>query len=385
MSLFSSQLNTSFRTIMFAVISFAIITLSFLAKSHFTIREHLSNILETKNTPRDLNSQGFYDLPTKRLSAEGKATCHERLLKIPVLATNKKINYTGPKDNFELIALLVDFFQVNPNFTTCLVGEDFVISDTFNTAASRGFATFSYDRLGTGRSQHPNPIQTVQQSLQVELAHTLITYLRTSKIHNIPFRTIIGIGHSLGSALTQAVSARYPEDFEALILTGHSSFFGETGIGIASTAQIVANTEGSGRFRGLENGYYTEGEGVQTVAFGFYYFPYFDQEIVKRAYKERQANALGELLTIFTALAPATAYTRPVYILNGRHDFFYCQGDCAPQDVTAQALPIFYPNASVKSKTENIPNTGHNINLHFGAEGVFRKMLDFLEGIGLSP
>lgn len=307
---------------MFGVISFAIITLSFLAKSHFTIREHLSNILETKNTPRDLNSQGFYDLPTKRLLAEGKATCHEGLLKIPVLATNKKINYTGPKDNFELTVLLVNFFQVNPNFTTCLVGKDFVISDTFSifsrlyipknlparkdlnivqfltyggttdinywdfeknysyidTAASCGFATFSYDRLGTGRSQHPNPIQTTQQSLQVKLAHTLITYLRTSKIHNIPFRTIIGVGHSLGSALTQAVSARYPEDFEALILTGHSSFFGGTGIGIASTAQIVANTEGSGRFRGLENGYYTEGEGVQTIAFGFYYFLYFDQE-----------------------------------------------------------------------------------------------------------
>lgn len=99
-----------FHTIMFGVLSFAILTLAFLAKSHFMIREHLSNILETKNTPCGLNSQGFYDLPTKRLLAEGKATCHKGLLKIPILATNKKINYTRPKDNFELTALLVDFF-----------------------------------------------------------------------------------------------------------------------------------------------------------------------------------------------------------------------------------------------------------------------------------
>jgi pimeloyl-ACP methyl ester carboxylesterase len=93
-----------------------------------------------------------------------------------------------------------------------------------DAAAARGYATFSYDRLGTGRSQHPDPIQAVQVATQVELAHALISGLKAGSYGGVTFGSAIGVGHSLESALTQGIAAKHPGDFTSLALTGHSGF-----------------------------------------------------------------------------------------------------------------------------------------------------------------
>ena len=43
-------------------------------------------------------------------------------------------------------------------------------------AAEQGYATFLYDRLGWGLSDHPDPLEIVQLELQVTIAHELIYY-----------------------------------------------------------------------------------------------------------------------------------------------------------------------------------------------------------------
>ena len=48
-----------------------------------------------------------------------------------------------------------------------------------DAAAAAGYATFSYDRIGVGKSDHPDPIQVVQGAIQVEIAHLLIQRLRS--------------------------------------------------------------------------------------------------------------------------------------------------------------------------------------------------------------
>lgn len=75
-------------------------------------------------------------------------------------------------------------------------------------------------------------------------------------------------------------------------------------------------------------------------------------------------------------------------ILNGQQDFFYCQGNClaSDQDVTAEALAMFYPNTPKdKSEAVTLPNMGHNINLHYGRLEAFQKMLEFIERSGIKP
>ena len=41
-----------------------------------------------------------------------------------------------------------------------------------------GYATFAYDRLGVGQSDHPDPIQVVQAFIEVEIIHGLAQLFR---------------------------------------------------------------------------------------------------------------------------------------------------------------------------------------------------------------
>ena len=102
----------------------------------------------------------------------------------------------------------------------------------------------------------------------------------------------------------------------------------------------------------------------------------------------RQANAIGETLTLGSIYTPAPSYTKPVLILNGQKDFFYCQGNCLAEggDLTADALTTFYPNRNVeKSKAITVPDVGHNIHLHLARGEVFEKMLKFIKEAGIEP
>ncbi|KAF2462569.1 alpha/beta-hydrolase [Lindgomyces ingoldianus] len=370
--------------------------------------------------------------PSFHYSAGGKAVCVSGIVDVPVVASAVNVLYKGPDNNYELTEFITDFLRVGSNTLVRYTGSQTSISDTFSvysklcvpadkdkvrsltsiqflthggttdnsywdfadgysyvdTAALQGYATFSYDRLGTGKSEHPDPYQVVQAPLQVELAHALIRKLKGGHLGNLVFNKIIGVGHSLGSALTQGISSSHPEDFNAVVLTGHSGFTGGAGTGFAAAAQQIANTfVDRPEFKHLPNGYFTLGPGHQTLQFAFFYYPHFDPKIFLQGYNTRQTNAIGETLTLGNIYMPATAFKKPVLILNGQQDYFYCQGNClATGDVTAQAMAIFFPNApSNQSQAITLPNFGHNLNLHLGRQKVFEKMLDFISGLGIKP
>ena len=92
-----------------------------------------------------------------------------------------------------------------------------------DAAVAAGYATFSYDRIGVGKSEHPDPNQVVQGPIQVEIAHGLVTLLRSAQIGSLSFKNIVGVGHSAGSTVTNGVTTKYPQDFDAVILTGTST------------------------------------------------------------------------------------------------------------------------------------------------------------------
>lgn len=229
---------------------------------------------------------------------------------------------SGPKNNYELTELLTDLFRLESDAFVRYISGQTIVSDTFSiysklcvpkdgknkdfstvqflthggtvdssywdfasgysyvdAAAQEGYATFSYDRLGTGKSQRPDPKQVVQAPLQVDLAHAIIQKLKAGEVGSIRFKKVVGIGHSLGSAVTQSVSSRFPDDFDAIVLTGHSAYQGGAGIGFASAAQQIANTLlDRTEFKDLPNGYFTLGPAPQTLQFAFFYYPKFDPE-----------------------------------------------------------------------------------------------------------
>ena len=377
-------------------------------------------------------------------SAGGNAICVTGIVPVAVSATNTKILYSGPPNNMAATELFVQITQVHSTIETTTNGGPTVVSGTYNifsklcfpanatlasqvqtvqflthggtldlsywdlapgysyvdAAAEAGYATFSYDRLGTGLSDHPDPIQVVQLALQVNIAHNLVQMLRAAQFCGQSFEKLVGVDHSLSAGLSQGVTTQYPKDFDAVILTGTSTYFGSVGTGVASTDMQIANTDPSGRFVGLANGYFTSAPVQQSLQFAFYTYPNFVESSRFRAislsycadrcivfesqFNTRQTNALGEIFTLADVYTPSLAFTGPVDVVDGQFDFFYCGGDCNyPVDQAALVQPAFYPAAAAGSQSYLVPGSGHVINAHFTAPQAFSQMISFLKTNGI--
>ncbi|KAF2647417.1 alpha/beta-hydrolase [Lophiostoma macrostomum CBS 122681] len=375
-----------------------------------------------------LATAGFSN-PTWTHSAGGNALCISGTISVSASATNTKILWSGPANNFELTEWLTDFMRLDSTLFARMLGGDQVISDTFpifgklcgpatsnstappdtvqilthggtldssywdftqnysyiDYAASQNQYTFSYDRLGSGLSSRPDALQTVQIPLQTEILHILISHLRTGVFSSLPFKRVIGVGHSLGSALTQSLASKYAEDLDALILMGHSNFHAGSGVFFAGLAQQIARTvAGTGeRFAALGNGYMTFPRLAQCAQWQGFVWPYFEESVFEKLLDTYGANAIGETLTLIPTYVPVPAFTGPVLVLNGRQDGFYCQGNCLAQgrNIAAETLSAFFPNAGTGSKAVVVENRGHSINLHLGAIEVFEEMVEWVEGL----
>lgn len=101
-------------------------------------------------------------------------------------------------------------------------------------------------------------------------------------------------------------------------------------------------------------------------------------------FRDRETNAIGEILTIGTVLAPSPRFIGPVDVVLGENDQVFCGGNCStPTDQSAVFRPVFYPNAAAGSSSFLVPGTGHSINAHFGARASWDHQLDFLKANGI--
>jgi pimeloyl-ACP methyl ester carboxylesterase len=152
---------------------------------------------------------------------------------------------------------------------------DFAEGHSFiNVAAKAGYPTFSYDRLGIGGSDHPDPIQIVQVPLQVEIAHSLISGVRDGKAGGQKFKKVVGVGHSFGSIQSVRVLARYPKDFDAVVLTGFSTNTSALPTTFADFDNAIASQNQPTRFGILPNGYLVVDSAISNQ-FAFFYYPNF--------------------------------------------------------------------------------------------------------------
>ncbi|KAL8717846.1 MAG: hypothetical protein Q9225_004953 [Loekoesia sp. 1 TL-2023] len=355
-------------------------------------------------------------------TVSGKSTCFTQYLKVSVVSENIKIILDQPTNQTVVTETLVELLQLNSNLSTRVNGGQNTVKDIYSiygqlcissepdiakrsktiqvlthgdtldhtywdiapgysyidAAVEAGYATFSYDRIGVGKSQHPDPLQVVQGPLQVEIAHAIVTMIRDAQIGPYSFRTIVGVGHSAGSTVTQGVTTKYPQDFDAIILTGTSISPSFVNTAIASFDLTIANLDASGKFAGLPNGYLVQ-PNDQSIQFPYYRFPNFDPQIFAIEAANKQTQTFGELLTLGSIVAPSLQFRGPVDVLLGENDLVFCGGDCTkPQDQSALVAPSFYPAAG-HSEHYIVPGAGHSIFAHYSAGKAFAQMIDFLK------
>ncbi|PVH94809.1 hypothetical protein DM02DRAFT_618338 [Periconia macrospinosa] len=194
------------------------------------------------------------------------------------------------------------------------------------------------------------------------------------------FKNVVGVGHSLGSAFTEGVTARYPDDFDAVALTGITASFPNVPLSQAAFNLAIARQQDPVRFKGLANEYLTFGSGQKGIQFAFFKHPYFSPAILAKEARTIQTLTLGEFIPLPSYFSPAARYTKPVYVLNGANDFVFCGGDCAsPVDENAVTLAVLYPAVGAKGKSGQVEKAGHNLFLHYGAPAMFAEVIQFFK------
>lgn len=267
---------------------------------------------------------------------------------------------------------------------------------TYATAA--GYHTLAIDRLGGGQSQRPDPFQTVQTQLEVEIIHQIIASLKTpggipsAKIPSFsPSKggKIVYIGHSLGSTLGNNLSLKYPSDVDAYVLTGFSSTFSPP---IAFLFDMFpAATLGIPRLASLPYGYITSRtESTRTATF---YAGLYDAQLAHADYAENlDTYTIGEGST-GVAMVPVPNYTGRVFLAAGELDALFCDaGGLGAGNFSYEICKAIL----VKSRGDLYPNvpsgrfgwhvarkTGHSLGLHYSAPVTIVAVLKWLGEQGL--
>ncbi|KAL8749352.1 MAG: hypothetical protein Q9184_006839 [Pyrenodesmia sp. 2 TL-2023] len=395
----------------------------------------------------DLDTPLKFSNPSYGTSADGKAACIRGHIAVKASASNTKLLLKSPASQAELTQTTVDMAQAGSDYMLRVTsGGPNPVSGTYriysqlcwpnnasvasqvktlqflshggtldhtywdfapgysyvDAAAEAGYATFSYDRLGTGLSDHPDPNQVVQAALQVEIAHLLIQGLRKVRVQGLGIEKVVGVGHSAGSALTLGVVGKYPRDFNGLVFTGISVSTDSVGTSQIAFNLLPAPLDPSGRFKGLDNGYLTQGAIAQAFQFPFYRYPDYDPKsishpiptpnnrtltssslVFQRQFETRQTTVFGELLTFGSVVAPQPSFTGPVDVVLGQYDYVFCTANCSYPVDQAQAFGNALFPASRNKGAYLQPRTGHLAAQHYTAAQGFAHSIKFLKDSGL--
>ncbi|KAL1635543.1 hypothetical protein SLS56_001594 [Neofusicoccum ribis] len=283
-----------------------------------------------------------------------------------------------------------------------------------DAALAAGFATFSYDRLGIGASDHGDPLNEIQTNLEIAALRALTDKLRNGALPGVDaaYDTIVHVGHSYGSVQSFVFAHRYPNETQGIVLTGFSTNSSFMGFFAAGANFEEANLNEPLRFLDLPDGYLVSAdassnqynvnrlhalrpsqpvqehreEGInadyELSAKQFLLPPYFDPEILAFSEYSKQPVTVGELLTIGSAISGPSVFTGPVLVFTGDADVPFCGGDCLETGGAAPSIPaqtsVLFPNASVFEAYIQ-PNTGHGLTAHYNATAGYQVIQNWLD------
>jgi pimeloyl-ACP methyl ester carboxylesterase len=181
-----------------------------------------------------------------------------------------------------------------------------------------GYAIFTYDRLGTGRSDHPDAYTVVQTAIQLETLRQLTLLARNGTLYRLAGksdpqfsrlmqpRKFVHVGHSFGSSLTSALIASYGDISDGAIITGFipNPYLGSTPITMWSFENAATSSPPFDR----PSGYVvSKKNGVQTVFFGGDPKTAFTAELLDYADSIKAPAPVGELASFLSPVG--TQYT----------------------------------------------------------------------------
>jgi pimeloyl-ACP methyl ester carboxylesterase len=264
---------------------------------------------------------------------------------------------------------------------------------------ARGYSVFYYDRIGTGSSQmwvqvlplhdvrlwsltssHSVSGYTNQGAPQIEIAAQLATLIRNGSYTGAigPASSIVLVGHSFGSYVSNSIMVKYPNVADAAVLTGQS-YAPDACIKdkLAVLALRISSELDPLRYPSYDSGYLSSADIAQhTVA--FFKAPY-ELEAALYAYSITAPTAIGEFLS-GDGDSVAPRFTGPVLIANGEFDLAECHGSCVAAFAKQKPNEVFPKSRLVETLLH--PRGGHGVNFARNASDFYAGIAGFLERAG---
>ena len=352
--------------------------------------------------------------------------CTNITVPVDLSARNAVYNYSAPQNNIEVTNFILDNTQQGANYSTALLKEYKTVTGHYKLAGTYcvpgdgnhtekpkalqilthgigfdrsywnvpfnagnysysavatdkyGYATFSYDRLGIGMSSHGDPVQEIQAALEADALRALTEALREGCVDGVDdFEKFVHVGHSFGSILTYALTAKYPKLSDGIALTGFSQngtfvpyfMLGGNFIDVKENAVLAPK---------YDHGYLAAGNpsGVQT---NFFSPGMFDPKILAFAAQTGQPVSVGELLTIGGATGSPNPFAGPVLVITGERDVPFCGGSCLNGAPSGSSIPAQAQKSFTASNitTVIVPKAGHGLNLEYSHPFTYKSINDF--------
>jgi pimeloyl-ACP methyl ester carboxylesterase len=196
--------------------------------------------------------------------------------------------------------------------------------------------------------------------------------------------SIILIGHSFGSFASNNVVTRYPDDVDAVVLTGiaYSTVAWSVNLLIEAFAPRIASQLYPTCFGNLNTGYLTFAD-IYAHVNTFFKAP-FEIEAAKYAQSIVQPFAISEWLSLSNGRINPVAldFKGPVYITAGEFDYAFCTGECYSSFAEAEpSLKGIFPKSRIVESFVH-PGAGHGINFGYNATGFYNSIIGFLDRAG---
>jgi pimeloyl-ACP methyl ester carboxylesterase len=244
-------------------------------------------------------------------------------------------------------------------------------------ATEAGYAVLSLDRIGIGQSDHP-PADAVTIEANAYVVHQIVQALRggglvVPSFGRIRAERVALVGHSLGSVISMQEAGTYG-DVDGVVLTGVSHNVTPV-LGDILSSLYPANLDPHFAGRSIPDGYLTSLPGLRTI---FYQAPFFDPQVVAVDDQNKETVTTAELATAVPALGLSTAIHAPVLVVVGDFDAAFCTAPSCTASGSLASEPGFYP-ADACAEAVAIPDTGHDLNLHYSAPVTYDVILDWMD------
>lgn len=242
------------------------------------------------------------------------------------------------------------------------------------------FSTLTWDRLGVGESDHPDPLLDVQAPLSEQALKVITDLVRNGTYPGVDhdFEKVQHVGHSIGSALTLSLIRDYPTISDGAVLTGFSAN-GSWADYFMLGSNWLSTTEIPRFAKDYPAGYiaWNHPSGIQTA---FLAPGEFDPEALLWAANNTSPTSIGEVTQI--GVPGRNNFTGPLLVITGERDLVFCGGDCY-QTGNPEVLSILnsstllVPDAK-PLETIVVPRGGHGLNMEYGHKQTYADINKFL-------